>query len=60
VKRWSHRAAAPRPGRTPGEAMKVSEGLAHSVVLDATGGEHRLAELWQYRPAVLALIRHFG
>jgi hypothetical protein len=40
--------------------MKVSEGLAHSVVLDATGGEHRLAELWQYRPAVLALIRHFG
>jgi hypothetical protein len=40
--------------------MKVSDGLALSIVLDATGGEHRLAGLWEVRPAVVALIRHFG
>ena len=40
--------------------MRVSDELANAVVLDANGDTHRLAELWERRPVVLALIRHFG
>lgn len=40
--------------------MRVSHGLSNARVLDANGGEHRLSELWESRPVVLALIRHFG
>jgi hypothetical protein len=40
--------------------MRASDGLANARVRDVDGGEHRLGELWQRRPVVLALIRHFA
>lgn len=40
--------------------MRASEALANAKVQDASGGEHRLGALWERRPVVLVLIRHFG
>lgn len=39
------------------EQIKFSETLD---VLDSAGQPCKLAELWDERPVVLALIRHFG
>lgn len=40
--------------------MRATDELSNGTVLDADGGRHRLGEVWQHRPVVLALIRHFA
>jgi hypothetical protein len=39
---------------------RVSAELEQATVLDAEGVEHRLAEAWAEKPAVLVFLRHFG
>jgi hypothetical protein len=36
------------------------EKLAETVLVDPDGGERRLGDLWDERPAVLLFLRHFG
>jgi hypothetical protein len=48
-----------RPGPARG-GPRVSPELAAATVLDAEGGVHRLGELWDRKPAVLAMLRHFA
>lgn len=39
---------------------RTARGLAELEVRDAAGRRVRLGDAWRERPAVLALVRHFG
>jgi peroxiredoxin len=51
----------PRPfSSTPAEHLAAGDRAPELTVLDSSGSEVRLADLWASGPIVLTFLRHFG
>ena len=44
----------------PRVSKTLASRLAPLTVLDERGGATALGSIWEYRPAVVAFVRHFG